>query len=319
MIIYIRNEPNPKTGKGLFASRLVGAIQKQGETVCCSYSGEHDVSLHLVKIREVTNSVRVVRLNGVYHNTDQNLVAMNNNIRNGIQSANAIVYQSKFSKFMNDKYVCREDLPSKIIYNGADTDYYKSVHPIDFDNKFNFFAFARWRQQKRLPAIVESFRCADIPDSCLHIGGDLAQAGISLKQLESDSRIKYHGVMSQTDISRFLVSCDAVLHLSWVDWCPNSVIESLCAGCPVITNNVGGTHEIVSAAGGLVCDIDAPYNGDPIKLYSPPKFDVQIIAEAMKKVIAGEVNIDNCCFDIKRIAKQYIEFFSSLVKEKCGK
>jgi hypothetical protein len=52
MIIYIRNEPNPKTGKGLFASRLVGAIQKQGETVCCSYSGEHDVSLHLVKIRE---------------------------------------------------------------------------------------------------------------------------------------------------------------------------------------------------------------------------------------------------------------------------
>jgi len=63
--------------------------------------------------------------------------------------------------------------------------------------------------------------------------------------------------------------------------CPNSVIEALACGLPVIAFDTGALPEIVLDGSGLV----VPYGGDPWKL-APP--DVAALAQAAIAVLANQ-------------------------------
>jgi glycosyltransferase involved in cell wall biosynthesis len=101
----------------------------------------------------------------------------------------------------------------------------------------------------------------------------------------------------------------ALIHLCWTDCCPNSVVEAINQRCPVICNNEGGTHEIVRPSGGIVLDIDDPYDLQPTDLYNPPVVDLKKIADAMVHVSKNRPLIKNDHVDIKNVAQQYKKKF----------
>ena len=309
MKVYIPVGDNPSTGKGFFCQRLEQQMREAG--VEMSGPNKSDVSLHLIRLQDAGGK-RVVRLDGVYHNKKQNWKQRNRPLKKNLHRADAAIYQSEFSRGMCDEYLGKFDGPTKVIPNGADPRYYETVKLFEKKHEHVFFTSSRWRPHKRLRDIIECFRLADIPDSILYVAGGLQKSGLSKSEkrtIFSDGRVQHLGKLSQEQLGGVLRAADAFIHLCWFDSCPNGVVEAIAAKTPVITNNVGGTCELVRPTGGIVCDIDEPYNRKPVKLYEPPAFDRTLIAEAMTRCAAERPVVDPAHIDIRRIANEYLEFF----------
>jgi glycosyltransferase involved in cell wall biosynthesis len=196
-----------------------------------------------------------------------------------------------------------------VIMNGATTYPIKECDGIKY-----YIAVSKWRPHKRLTDIIESFLLADIPETFLYVLGDTTKSGAYLSKYETHPRIIFLGnIKSREDLFNYYHHAIASIHLCWFDACPNTVVEAVVAGCPVITNNTGGTHEIVKPSGGIVLDIDKPYNYSPIDLYNPPAVDRRLIADAMEEVYVRRPRIIADHVSITNIAEQYKTFFQEFV------
>ena len=125
--------------------------------------------------------------------------------------------------------------------------------------------------------------------------------------------IKFLGHVPQDVLASYLKTSIASIHLCWFDSCPNSVIESIIAGVPVISNNVGGTWEIVGPSGGYVCDVDSPYDMSPVDLYNPPQINRGRIAAALRDCVKKQPSVKKDRVLINNIADQYLQFMKELL------
>ena len=76
-----------------------------------------------------------------------------------------------------------------------------------------------------------------------------------------------------------------MIHIAWLDCCPNSVVEGLASGLPVLCSHNGGTKELVKNDG-IVIQLEEDYElGTKLDLYSPPKIDVNKIVEGILKCL----------------------------------
>lgn len=301
----------PASGRGFFLKALADELPNLGVEVVFG-DAEHDVSLHPVRMWKKTRKPRILRIDGVYHDTGKDWKAKNEGIKKSVDSADGVICQSNFSLTMAKAYL---DLPaskSTVIFNGAKVEDKK--YDYIFSCKNIFLAVSKWRPHKRLTDIIESFLLAEIDDSQLIIIGDVGNSSCDVSKYSGDKRIVFAGSMrDHVLLMQYYHHAIASIHLCWFDSCPNSVVEAICRKCPVITNNVGGTHELVAPSGGEVCHIDAPYNLFPVDLYHPPKIDRVIVAEAMVRMAQNRPEIKSDHVDIKNIALQYKAYFERFV------
>ena len=102
---------------------------------------------------------------------------------------------------------------------------------------------------------------------------------------------------------------DAMAHLSWLDWCPNTVVEGLASRLPVLCTHNGGTRELVKNDG-LVIQLEENYKmGQMVDLYRPPKIDNNIIVEGILKIIEMPKIDTRKDLNIKNTALQYKKLF----------
>jgi glycosyltransferase involved in cell wall biosynthesis len=319
MKVWIENSDqdyNELKGKSLFCKRLADALRKKGIFVTGNPDMKVDISLNVIRLKHFNSKVRVLRLDGVWHNTAQDFKKKNKAIKESLHHAHGVIYQSQFSRNMCDQYLGQSKNPTRVIHNGSDIDFYNQIQGVTFDCKYPVLAFSKWRPHKRLRDIICSFLEANIKDSKLYIAGNLEKSGLSPKEAHSYiamPQIEYFGMLPQNMLAGLIKGSFASIHLCWFDSCPNSVVETICAGVPVICNNVGGTWEIVLPSGGYVCGVDRPYDLSPVDLYNPPAIDRSKIAEALLHCKAQNPKIENNHVDINNIAEEYIEFFKSLL------
>ena len=310
-----RVNPNKISGKALFGYRLGQALEKKGVTVVDG-TATADVSINIIRIKHRKSKVKILRLDGVWHNTGQDYIKKNEAIQRSIRKADGIVFQSQFSSRMGERYLGTPLCPVKVIYNGSDPDFYEKADPILPLHKHLIVAFSKWRPHKRLRDIIKSFLLAEIPDSVLYVAGDLDNSGISSKQkirLMGEDNIRFIGKKNQRELASYLKVAKASLHLCWFDSCPNSVVEAIVAGVPVVCNNVGGTPELVEPSGGYVCDIDRPYDMEPVDLYHPPEIDRWKVASQLIKAVNEQPVVKKDHVLIDNIADQYLKFMEELL------
>jgi glycosyltransferase involved in cell wall biosynthesis len=308
----------PKSGKGFFYQRLAPALAHLGVKIINDISIPHDISVNSVKLEKGNSKKRVLRLDGVYHNNKQPYKKRNRPISQSLHKSDAIVYQSLFAKKMCNKYLGKFKGSRRVIHNGMDIQFWDNVIPAESSFKYNFLAASRWRPHKRLVDIVESFLLADIPDSCLYIAGDLSKSKVPKQWLKTMlancKNVVRLGPLKQEELAKYMKLANASLHLCWFDACPNSVVEAISCGTPVVCNNTGGTPELVAAAGGYICDVDSPYDLQPVDLYHPPKIDRRKVADALIKSTVENAIIKRQVVDIHKVAVQYVELFESTLK-----
>ncbi len=87
-----------------------------------------------------------------------------------------------------------------------------------------------------------------VPNICLAIAGTGPQKGELeqlVNQLDLQDVVSFVGRLDADQIVDFYQSADVMLNPTTVDNMPNSILESLASGVPVITTNVGGIPYIV--------------------------------------------------------------------------
>lgn len=103
--------------------------------------------------------------------------------------------------------------------------------------------------------------------------------------------------------------CISSVYLSYLDWCPNAVVESLVAGVPVIYADSGGIPNIVKTNGISIPDI--PWDFKPLPLYNDYPLDIGIIAKAYDTCFENKNSIKNFKrkdLFIKNSAKEYMTY-----------
>jgi len=122
--------------------------------------------------------------------------------------------------------------------NGSKLMHVSSLDPIQKNPSVLFGAFAELIQWN--------------PDLQLHIvsDGDFSIFNEEIKQLNIKQNIVFHGTLDATGIAELLKDSDLFVLTSRFENLPCVLIESISAGVPIVSTNVGGIHEIVGGEEG---------------------------------------------------------------------
>ena len=303
----------PKTGKGFFVKRLITEFALSGIDVTTDPSCEVDIHLGIGKFEHnVKCKKRVLRLGDCHKDINENYKPLNKRKIQALCKAHGVIYQSKYSQKLCDAFLGKAKCPTTVIYNGADPNEF-DVESYKSPYKYNFLASARvWTKQKRLRYIEEAFWLADIPSSCLWICGDLKEGW----ERQDHNAITKLGIVDQQTLASLYKLCDVMIDITYLSACPNSVVEALVAGCPVIHTGEGGTHEVVNFNG--FCLKDKKYNYKPINLNKPPKIDIKVLAGIIKMAPLWEGRETETFVEhlhISIIAQQYLKFFEKILND----
>jgi len=305
------------TGKGKFAIRLKKALKALGVKVTFEPGSKYDIVLGFGKFLEKHDTKKkIVRLGPCHIDKNEDYKKLNKRKKKAMHSADGVIYQSKFSKKLCRSFMGKPDCPEAVIFNGADPKEF-DVEPMKSPFKYNFLASTRvWTPQKRLKQIEKAFLEAGIKNSCLWVCGETKKAhstrgrGIAGEGWDNVWQIDHMGLVSEKKLASLYKLCNAMIHITYLDACPNSVVEALVAGCPVVCTDQGGTHELVKS--GYVMLYDKKYNFKPIDLSKPPRLEFHFPNPDLNRVWRSDSNH----LHISTIAKQYLEFFERILNGK---
>lgn len=304
------------SGPNSFGKRLANALVGKGVEVV-SPVDSYDILLAFI---EWTYYVRpraklIQRLDGIWFNSGMNWKSANMPIAGTYKNADGVIFQSQFNKKLTEKYFGKCDTISCVIHNGAEklgcNDTASNANKLrgivsEVDGRI-FICASNWRPHKRLRDIIGFFqKVANENDRLVVVGKPNNH-----DEITSDNRVIWLGDVPQDVYLSFCNVSDYMIHLAWLDHCPNVVCEALMAGCPVICTDSGGTKEIVGDSGIVMPDKE--WDFEPHNLYDPPAVDLDDYARTFgEKCNIGSFDRTND-LGIGNVADKYIEFFNKVM------
>lgn len=293
----VRTAPD---GKHQFLIRLADQFRIKGIVVD---NKKPDIFIRLP--RETPNKkakINIERIDGLIMNTRWNYKVKNRKIKESIGRSDALIYQGRFCEKAYRKFMGIDEVPYSIIPNGASPGEFKDRKPKNY-----FLANSKWRPHKRLKPTVKCFLRALKKG----LDADLIVTGKPDKKIKHP-RIQYVGWQSRKQLKNLLSGAIASLHLTWLDWCPNAMVEAIVARCPVIYTISGGHRELAEGSG--IGVKDTYWNWGLIDLYDPPKIDRDEVADAMIKIKKEKIEYPiNDRLNIENVAGEYIKYFEKLL------
>ena len=257
-------------------------------------------SRNLIGLRKARREGRriVQRLNGInwmhrrlrtgvrhYLRAERNNLLLRS-IRNRL--ADHVIYQSQFAKDWWEKRYGPAPAPSSVVHNGVPLDVYSpegnGAPPADhirvlmvegnFAGGYEFGLSAGIDLAQRLAMKTEQ-------KIALTIAGQVPSRVHQSIDSESELIVDWRGVVEPTDIPALDRSAHVLFAGDIHPACPNSAIEAMASGLPVVSYDTGALSELVSANAGRV----VPYGGDAWKLEPP---DVSGLVEASQAVLGEQ-------------------------------
>ena len=182
---------------------------------------------------------------------------LNRNYYFNLKKTDLIIYQSKFCRFSVEHFVYKPSIHSVVINNGIDLNEFS---PIARENKgkkdLNILISHRIQPVKRVqqaPYLIQELR-KKYPSVRVHVVGGgvyntLGRIKGIVKSLHLEKHFIFYDHQSPDVLPNVYTRCDFMLCLSYLDPCPNTIIEALACGLPVLYPCSGGVPEIVDDAG----------------------------------------------------------------------
>jgi glycosyltransferase involved in cell wall biosynthesis len=275
-------------------------------------------NIHLANVRTARpHKIPIVqRLDGIYYDSDTAYNQRNNQISATHAFAAGIIYQSEYCKAAGEYYLKQRKGPHRVIYNGIEPGW---AGPRDPSSVPTIVVSAKWRRHKRLPEILKLYAdYKDIfPQAELLVMGDLRGS----PRPDSVRGVKYLGHISHEAMRQYFKSSWFSIHLSKRDACPNSTVEAIGAGVPVITTNAcgGGTEMCEMTPGCLVVKGDE-WNIKPAPHYRNGynKLNKQLHDRILKAMVdlteeGPHTVVMPDELTAEYMAKQYVSFMRSLI------
>lgn len=298
---FINNYSNTD-GPSIFSNRLKIELEKQNYIF--DLNSKNRLSITTGEHKEGANNI--LRLDGLYldsGNTLGDTDTLNQPIFECYNKFDRIVFQSEYAKKVYEAFTDKEK-PNKIIYNGVQDLFFDNDEAIDKPEGFDkvIIASSKWRRHKRIEECIEAFKDKRLKDIALVILG--GYRNVDMKNVFTLPMIP------PSDLPMYYKMADAMIHISWLDCCPNSVVEALACKLPVICSHNGGTPELVKGDG-IVLQLEEDYKyGEKVDLYNPPKVDIEtIISGILKCLEIGPIEMRND-LRISTASKQYSELFT---------
>ncbi len=318
-------------GPGSFQSRLTRVLADRG------YAVNHDAldpansailmiggTRHLGLLKQASrNGVRIVqRLNGMNWVHRQARTGLKHYLRSEVNNwilstirgmADQIVYQSQFSRQWWHKVYSQTQCPERVIYNGVDLEQFNPLGagspPEDririllvesnlgggYEGGLESLVRMARLLSQRIEKKVELMVVGKVPEA---LKTSMADAGV---EIVWKGMVKREAIPALDRSAHLLFSSDINAA------CPNSVIEALACGLPVIGYDTGALSELVANGAGAI----AAYGSDPWKLQKP---DLHTLTDAAQSVLSNQQGFRKVAraraermFDIQHIADQYLE------------
>jgi glycosyltransferase involved in cell wall biosynthesis len=205
--------------------------------------------------------------------------------------------------------------PNTIINNGISKSFKEGAidirtdHPLMKQFKKICIASATWRRHKRLEEIIDAFRLPSLSDVLLIVlGGKDYEPLKNSRTFVPPSNVLLMPMLELNEIASWYCAADAMIHICMFDNCPNSVIEALSCGVPVLTSHNGGTRELIERWSGLTIKLEDDYRtGETYPYYSPPEIDIGNLSAGILNVLKIGKGFKRPDLDIENIAKRYLE------------
>ena len=301
--IYFDNvDFNSSSGPNTFGSRLATELNLNPEIEIVGKADNYDIFLCFIEptCQPKSSSKFVQRLDGIWFKPDQ-FESHNQLIKWAYDNADAVVWQSEFDKNMTTKWWGNRY--GRIISNGIKLEEIKLVPEIlELKEKFDriFVCSASWHRQKRLKENIELFlKVAGQNDALIVLGKNPDFSS-------RDRRILYAGQQTHEFCLQLYYIADWMIHLAWLDHCPNVVVEALSQGCPVICTDSGGTKELVQN-NGIVIRESVPYEYQLCDYDNPPSLNFDDFS-------LSPVAVQKDYLSIKECAGKYVTLFKKLIK-----
>lgn len=196
--------------------------------------------------------------------------------------ADRVIYQSQFIKGWWEGWYGAARVPSSVILNGVDLDRY-TPHGLH-ERPSGLFRILI--VEGNLTGALNSslFHATELAEQLsrrfkveLCIAGNVDQRTQNKLQDRGAFRIRFLDAVPRDQIPWLMRSSHVLFSAEVNPPCPNSVIEALACGLPVVGFDTGSLHEIVQGDAGRL----APYGADQWKLEQP---DIQSLAAAAEEV-----------------------------------
>jgi len=294
MKIFTHNfNPNSNSGPNKFSRQLFQSMIKDNGVVIESNNKEADVEFCLIQQQVHKVKPMLLRLDGIWFNSEQDYDSQNAPIKYAYGNADAVVFQSNFNKALTEKWF-GEHRNSFVIHNAPDLEVIKSVNPRFFDRVFGvntevWSCASKWRPHKRLNENIRYFFENAPKEAVLAVAGPISGENLVIPD---SGRVYLLGDLDYVSLLSLYRRSSTFIHLSYLDHCPNVVVDAQASGCHIICSSTGGTKEIVSN-GTIIHEKNWDYS--PIKLYEPPAMDFKNKSEVFSHQCEDKkTNIVDC-------------------------
>lgn len=221
------------------------------------------IALRFLKYKKIPI---ILNQNGVYYGAwyDGNWEAKNREMANAWHSADYVFCQSEFCFLCAEKYLGQRNGRTEILFNAVDINRFR---PRDFKENCNSIVFLLTGKidnhlYYRLDITLRSFALARSQglNGILKISGWIAedarrQMADLIKELGVEDYVICTGAYSQEDAPVIYQSADVYVMLKHNDPCPNTVLEAMACGLPVLYSKSGGVPELVTPTAGIGVDV----------------------------------------------------------------
>jgi len=240
--------------------------------------------------------------------------------RNVQKKSDVVIFQSEFSKKMQDIFVGAEykNKPYITILNGVPIEIFNPyVEKIELEGSIKLVITASFRLHKRLQDAINltNYLKKKYLGIKLHIIGDMDNLTKEMVTKLDTSSCVFHNRIKSELLPKFYNSCDIGLSPSMFDPCPNSVVEMMGCGLPVITTKESGASELIGIEE-LFIKENLPMKYYELQTaYTIPNIDINLWAKKVEEILDNKIKYKtlvldriNKELDIKLVAKKYAQF-----------
>lgn len=157
--------------------------------------------------------------------------------------------------------------PVDVIPNGVDTSFFMppASRPGHVGQAVHFLFAGRFQAQKNLFVLLRQFAAASAlasrPIRLTLVGDGPLRAALHAETatLGIADKVAWRGWMGKAELARLYREADVFLNPSLYEGMPNTVLEAMASGLPVIASAVAGNDELVEDQDtGILFDLDSP-------------------------------------------------------------
>lgn len=184
------------------------------------------------------------------------------------QAASHVFYQSEFCRACAHKFLGARSGASEILYNAVDTDRFTPAEQRTSGRPFTFLVTGRISSSTahRLKSSVAGLAAARKGglDCALTVAGGVDDSVLSdihaeIGRLGIADYVFFTGAYPHAQAPALYQSADAYLMTKHNDPCPNTVLEALATGLPVLYSSSGGVPELVGNDAGVGLPVEQTF------------------------------------------------------------